>query len=81
MAMKLQTSALTAATVMLYLNHTPALSAVTAQPDAKPTTIVGCLVHGLPSNTEGRTATATGATSDYFVRTPTVKFLQEPLLP
>ena len=71
-----------AATVMLCLNislsgqkasSAPAGSTTTAQPDATPRIIAGCLVHGLP-NTDGRATTGTtAATVDYFVRTPTVQ--------
>jgi len=71
--MKLRMYSLTAAAVMLCLDYTPTLQAATAQPDTKPTTIVGCLVHGLPNSTDGRTTTGTAAAADYFVRTPTVK--------
>ena len=80
--MKLRMCGPTAATVMLCINislsgheesSTPARSAATAQPDATPRIIVGCLVHGLP-DTDGRAATGTTvATVDYFVRTPTVQ--------
>lgn len=80
--MKLRMCGPTAATVMLCLNISlsghegsspPARSIATAQPDATPRIIVGCLVQGLPS-TDGRAATGTTvAAVDYFVRTPTVQ--------
>ena len=44
-----------------------------APPEAKPTTITGCLVQGLPGPTGSAPAAGTKAGGDYFVRTPTVK--------
>ena len=42
------------------------------QPDKKPITIVGCVVHGLPNSQDGSTATTSAVGDEYFVRTPTV---------
>jgi hypothetical protein len=43
------------------------------QADAKPTTIVGCLVQGLPGSAAARSGVEAAAAKDYFVRTPTMK--------
>lgn len=45
----------------------------TGQPAAKPTTIVGCLVQGLPGSAAATGGLEAATAKDYFVRTPTVK--------
>ena len=42
------------------------------QPAGKATTIVGCLVRGLPNSPDGGTAPTPVTGDEYFVRTPTV---------
>ena len=43
------------------------------QPGSKPTTIVGCLVQGLPGSAAAKDGVEAATAKDYFVRTPTVK--------
>jgi hypothetical protein len=43
------------------------------QPDSKPTTIVGCLVQGLPGSAAAKNGVEATTAQDYFIRTPTVK--------
>jgi len=45
----------------------------TGQPDSKPTTIVGCLVQGLPGSAAAKDGLEAASAKDYFIRTPTVK--------
>jgi hypothetical protein len=69
--MKHQRYGLTAAAVLCL---GVSVAAHSSQPDAKPTTIVGCLVQGLPSSGTDRAADAASTDkNDFFVRTPTIK--------
>jgi hypothetical protein len=45
----------------------------TRQADSKPTTIVGCLVQGLPGSTTATGGVEAATARDYFIRTPTMK--------
>jgi len=45
----------------------------TGQPESKPTTIVGCLVQGLPGSAAAKDGIEAETAQDYFIRTPTVK--------
>jgi hypothetical protein len=44
-----------------------------AQPESKPTTIVGCLVQGLPGSATAKEGIEAETAQEYFIRTPTVK--------
>lgn len=44
----------------------------TGQPDSKPTTIVGCLVQGLPGSATAKDGVEAATAKDFFIRTPTV---------
>jgi hypothetical protein len=59
---------------LLCLSIVSAASAQTAKPEQTMTTLVGCLVQGLPSAASGERRSEAGAAhaNDYFVRTPTV---------
>jgi hypothetical protein len=45
----------------------------TRQAESKPTTIVGCLVQGLPGSASAKGGVEAATAKDYFVRTPTMK--------
>jgi hypothetical protein len=45
----------------------------TGQPESKPTTIVGCLVQGLPGSVAAKDGIESETAQDYFIRTPTVR--------
>jgi hypothetical protein len=45
----------------------------TGQPGSKPTTIVGCLVQGLPASGTAQDGIEAQTAKEYFIRTPTVK--------
>jgi hypothetical protein len=44
-----------------------------SQPASKPTTIVGCLVQGLPGSATAKEGIEAETAQEYFIRTPTVK--------
>jgi hypothetical protein len=44
-----------------------------APPESKTTTIVGCLVQGLPGSAGAKDGVEAATAQDYFIRTPTVK--------
>lgn len=48
-------------------------TAAGGQPDAKSTTIVGCLVQGLPGSATAKDGIEAETAQEYFIRTPTVK--------
>jgi hypothetical protein len=60
--------------VLASANETPAQRpGTTGQPDGKLTTIVGCLVQGLPGSAAAKDGVEAATAKDFFIRTPTVK--------